>query len=385
MWSLGGAALLVASGLLPWRDAFGAVARGGDVYAFLIGIMALAELARHQGLFAWLATHLLRAGRGSRARLFSLVYLLGTLVTIVLSNDTTAVVLTPAVFAALARTDGDPLPYLYACAFVANAASFVLPISNPANLVIFGHAMPSAIPWLGAFGLASLAAIALTYLSLFFWHRRGLARTYRFDDGEAALAPAQMRAAVAIAAATLGLIAAATFGYNVGYAALALAAAALAAIALRDRDAAGFVAKHLAWHVVPLVAGLFIIVAALDRAGVLDLARAAIVHAQSYGTIVGNLALGASVALASNVFNNLPVALASGYALQTMHALPHSVNATLVAVDLGPNLSITGSLATLLWIIALRRDGIEVTAWQFLRLGFVVVVPALVVALALVR
>ncbi len=79
---------------------------------------------------------------GSPQRLFLLIYIVGTLVTVLLSNDATAIVLTPAVYAATRAAGAKPLPYLFVCAFIANAASFVLPISNPANLVVFGDRMP---------------------------------------------------------------------------------------------------------------------------------------------------------------------------------------------------------------------------------------------------
>ena len=59
----------------------------------------------------------------------------------------------------------------------------------------------------------------------------------------------------------------------------------------------------------------------------------------------------------------------------------HVTGALLIGVDLGPNLSVTGSLATILWLIALRREGLEVGAWQFLKLGMVVMPPALLLAL----
>ena len=52
----------------------------------------------------------------------------------------------------------------------------------------------------------------------------------------------------------------------------------------------------------------------------------------------------------------------------------------LIGVDLGPNLSVTGSLATILWLVVLRREGLEVGAWRFLRLGILVMPPALVLA-----
>ena len=94
--------------------------------------------------------------------------------TVLLSNDATAVVLTPAVYAATRAAKVEPLPYLFVCAFIANAASFVLPISNPANLVVFGKQMPPLSDWLRAFALPSLAAIVATYLALRLTQRRAL-------------------------------------------------------------------------------------------------------------------------------------------------------------------------------------------------------------------
>lgn len=166
VWALGGAVLLILLGWLPLPAALKAVAEGGDVYLFLIGMMVLAELARQQGLFDWLAMYAVQHAKGSGQRLFNLVFLVGTLVTVFLSNDATAVVLTPAVYAACRAAKAEPLPYLFICAFIANAASFVLPISNPANLVVFGSQMPPLLDWLRQFSLPSLAAIGLTYLML---------------------------------------------------------------------------------------------------------------------------------------------------------------------------------------------------------------------------
>ena len=148
IWACLGAGLLLAFHLVPFPEALDAVTKGYDVYLFLVGMMVLAELARREGVFDWLAGIAICAAAGSRARLFALIYLLGIVVTTVLSNDATAVVLTPAVYAVMKRAEGDPLPYLFSCAFIANAASFVLPISNPANLVMFGNNLPPLLPWL---------------------------------------------------------------------------------------------------------------------------------------------------------------------------------------------------------------------------------------------
>src|SRR5215471_1855613 len=174
VWAVAGAALLVLLGLLPWSDALNGMRKGVDVYLFLVGMMLVAELARLEGLFDYLAAYAVEHARGSPQRLFLLVYAVGILVTVLLSNDATAIVLTPAVYAATRAAGAAPLPYLFVCAFIANAASFVLPISNPANLVVFGSRMPHLTEWLRQFALPSIASIAVTYAVLRLTQRKAL-------------------------------------------------------------------------------------------------------------------------------------------------------------------------------------------------------------------
>jgi arsenical pump membrane protein len=357
---------------LAWH----AVLRGADVYAFLIGIMALSEIARYCGVFDWLAQELVAASGNSRGRLFFFVYLLGTIVTTLLSNDTTAVVLTPAIAAAVARTSAPPLPYLYVCAFVANAASFVLPISNPANLVVFGGHLPALGPWLQAFLLPSVASVVLTYLTMLMMFRRDLRGELETEPLREDRHPARSLAATVVGAATAVLVVAAGLHQDIGVVALAGAAVALALVAVHARDTVAFVMRHIAWHIIGLVAVLFIVVSELDRFGALALLRSLFSHGAP-------LVVGVVVALLDNAINNLPVALAAGTALPA--ASPAVARAAVVAVDLGPNLAISGSLATLLWMHALRRDGIRVTFGQFLTVGCIVTAPALVAALLAVR
>ncbi len=170
-----------ASAICRRHQALLAAQRGTDVYLFLAGMMVLAELARRQGLFDWLAWHAVAASKGSQVRLFALIYGVGIAVTTLLSNDATAVVLTPAVYAAVKKARTATLPYLFICAFIANAASFVLPISNPANLVVFGKSMPPLMDWLRFFALPSVAAIAVTYALLRFLVRHELRGEMEMD------------------------------------------------------------------------------------------------------------------------------------------------------------------------------------------------------------
>ena len=171
VWAVTGAVLIILLGLLPLADGARAVAKGLDVYLFLIGMMLLSEIARREGLFEWVAAFAVNHANRSPRRLFLLIYGVGVGVTAFLSNDATAVVLTPAVFAAAKTAKADPLPYLFICAFIANAASFVLPISNPANLVLYGDHVPPLGPWLASFALPSLLSILATY-GMLRWSQR---------------------------------------------------------------------------------------------------------------------------------------------------------------------------------------------------------------------
>ena len=87
------------------------------------------------------------------------------------------------------------------------------------------------------------------------------------------------------------------------------------------------------------------------------------------------------LAVACNVLNNLPAGLLAGAIVPAAHVPVQVVGAVLIGIDLGPNLSVTGSLATMLWLVALRRTGEAVSTRQFLRLGVVVMPPALLLAL----
>ena len=139
--------------------------------------------------------------------------------------------------------------------------------------------------------------------------------------------------------------------------------------------------KDISWGVLPLVAALFVLVEGLDRTGVLGALSQLLQTAAEKSVTATAFGAGTIVALASNLTNNLPAGLIAGSAAAAAN-LPHQViGALLIGVDLGPNLSVTGSLATILWLIALRREGEHVAARQFLRLGLVVMPPALLLSL----
>ena len=384
VWAVIGAAILVLGSLLSWSQARAAVLQGTDVYLFLAGMMLLAELARTEGLFDWVAALAVRWARGSPRRLFALVYLVGIAVTAFLSNDATAVVLTPAVYAAARQARTDPLPYLFVCAFIANAASFLLPISNPANLVVFASHLPPLPMWLVSFTAPSLVAIATTFVLLRVTQRRALIEAFAPDVPLPPLTRGARLAALGILLTAVALLWASAAGLELGLPTFVAGVMTALLALLLDRRPPWRLLGGISWGVIPLVAGLFVLVAGLGRTGLLDEIRDALQQLTLHSGHMATLAAGAGIAAACNVMNNLPVALIAGSIGSSPHVSVALKDAMLVGVDLGPNLSVTGSLATILWLIALRREKVHVDGLTFLRLGLLVMPPALLLSLVVV-
>jgi arsenical pump membrane protein len=379
-WIGGGAVLLVALRLIPLRLAGHAIVEGLDVYLFLIGMMLLSELAREQGVFDWMSATAVRGAHGSCLRLFALVYAIGTLVTIFMSNDATAVVLTPAILSAFRKAKVKPLPYLFACAFIANAASFVLPISNPANLVVFHHGMPPLGLWMLSFGLPSVLSIVTTYGVLRFVFRRQLSDTIDESVEGVALTEAGKLVLGGLVIMVGVLLTASALDKDLGLPTCLAALAITAVVTIRSRSNPIALVKKISWGTLALVAGLFVMVDAVESIGALKYTQQALQWAQAQGVVIGALVLSFVVGLANNVVNNLPLGLVAGATVQAAHAKGLIANAVLIGVDLGPNLSVTGSLATILWLIALRREELEVTFWDFFKVGIIAMPAALLAA-----
>ncbi len=381
--------LLIVLRLIPLRLAAHAAAKGTDVYLFLIGMMLLSELAREQGVFDWVASVALRQARGSCSRLFLLVYGAGTLVTIFMSNDATAVVLTPAILTAVRKAKVTPLPYLFVCALIANAASFVLPISNPANLVVFHTNMPPLIEWLADFSVPSLLSIVATYFVMRLLFRHELLNSIQGEventelSGNGKLLLAGLVLMIAV------LLTASAMKKDLGLPTCLAALTITLVLSIKAKSNLITLAREISWGTLLLVAGLFVMVDAIESQGALQLTQQWLAWASALGQNTGAMVVGFTLGIANNIVNNLPLGLIAGGTLQAVHAKGLMANAVLIGVDLGPNLSVTGSLATILWLLAIRKDSsgevsgekLHLNAWQFLKVGAIAMPVALFAAL----
>jgi len=365
VWPAAGSCVVLALGADAPRTMVLAIARQWNVLLFILGLMGLAAAAEESGAFAWITAVLLERARGSRRRLFVALFLAGAVLTLVLSNDATAIVLTPIVYRAIANRGGDAMPFLFACTFVADTASFGFPFANPANVLILPYAQ--LMPYLLHLGPPQVAAIALNlafFLSLFRSQLRG---RYEFEPALRASAAA-LRTLAAMACVGIAYIVALALHWPLGPVAAAGAGLTLTVALVPPRA----VLRHVSWSTFALLAGLFALLDAVARAGFVGWALHRLEGLSRFGTLALDAAAAGGAALFSNLLNNLPVAIASSYVVARLPS-EHLAYPLIVGVDLGPNLTTTGSLATILWLAVLRDRGVHVSAFEYLKLGAVVV------------
>ncbi len=371
------AGLVLLLGLASPAEVWARVLQLLPTVAFLAAILVLAHLADSEGVFDWLGSRLAVAANGNPRRLLVFTFAAAAGTTAVLSLDATVVLLTPVVFATASTLRVRAKPHVYACTHLANSASTLLPVSNLTNLLAFGATGLSFLSFTGLMVLPWVVSIGIE-LGVFLWFFAG-------DLGgvgvvEAERQEKQEKQAPVFALAVLGAVLVG-FGLTslVGLAPVWVAAAGAVVLAVRGIAAKRVRVRAVVVEAAPLfllfVLGLAVVVQAV-AAGGLGRGLAAIVPGSA--GLVGLLAAAGIAAVLANVVNNLPAVLVLLPALGA-HPAPGIVLAVLLGVNLGPNLSYVGSLATLLWRRILAGRGMVPTLREFVRLG-ALTVPASLVA-----
>jgi arsenical pump membrane protein len=368
------AGVAILSGAVPAGNAWAETRRLLPVVGFLAVVLALAKLCDDEGLFTALGAAVARMCGNRPKGLLAGVFAVAAVTTAVLSLDATVVLLTPVVFVTAARVGARPRPHVYACSHLANTASLLLPVSNLTNLLAFTvsgltfikFAMVMALPW--------VVAVAVEFLIFRWFFRADLA-------AEAAPPPATVsdpplpRFTVAVLAMTLaGFVVTSLLSVNPAWAALAGALV----LALRALRAGRTTPRGLVASTSPLflafVIALGVVVTGLLDNGLSSLLGDVLPDGSSLPVL---LALAGLSAVLANLVNNLPAVLALLPIVAAGGSGP--VLAVLIGVNIGPNLTYVGSLATLLWRRVLHHHDVEPALGRFTRLG-ALTVPATLAA-----
>ncbi len=406
------AVIVIVTGALPLTAARAESQRLLPVVGFLAAVLVLGQLCESEGLFTAAGARLAKASHDRPVRLLTGTFVLASVTTAVLSLDTTVVLLTPVVHETAARLRLPPKPYIYACTHLANSASLLLPVSNLTNLLAFSVSGLSLTGFTATMGLPWLAAITVEYVVFRVFFRADLAagpraaapeEADRADQDETDLDRAAQDEAdlggadqdradqdrvplfpLAVVVATLAGFTVTSFaGVNPAWAAFG-GALLLAVRALRRRDiSVGGIVRAAAVPFLLFVLCLGLVVQALVGNGLGTVIARVLPHGSSLPAL---LAIAAIAAATANLVNNLPAVLLLLAAVTAGGTPPAHVAgpvlAILIGVNIGPNLTYAGSLATLLWRRLLAERDHDVDLAEFTRLGLATVPPGLVAATA---
>lgn len=360
LWALAAtaAALCLVGGWVPATAAAQTLTRAAPVLLFLVAVTALAQLSDAAGVFDAAASRAACLARGRTWLLFLLVVAMATLTTILLSLDTTAVLLTPVVLSMCAQLGLAPLPFAMATVSLANTASLLLPVSNLTNLLAIGPLGLSSGAYVARMWPSALTAVVVTAALLLLLYGNQLRGRYPLptapEVADRVLFWCCIGAVGAFAVLILG-------GVDVTVAALGCAGIALVAFLLRRRDLLRW--TLIPWRLVLLVGALFVLVEGARGLGLDDVLTAAA------GTGTGPtelLRLAGTAAVGANIINNLPAYLALE---PVTDGSADRLLAVLIGVNTGPVICMWGSLATLLWLEQCRARGVKVSARSFAGVG----------------
>jgi len=384
-----GAIVMLASGVVLPPEAFEVLRASANILLFFLGLMLISAVADRAGFFEWSALKAVRLAKGNGRRLLFIVFALGAVITAFLSNDATALMLTPVVYVLVTKLRLNALPYVFACAFIANTASLILPVSNPVNLLAVDKFDLTLGEYLRFLFLPALLAITVNIALFAIIFRKQISTPFKDDDfGETVKVDAFfLFVCSGLALTALGYIFASIYGLPLSWPALGGAAILIAGGFGFRRLNLGSVGPSISWSILLFIFSLALLVKGLDNAGATNALGEALSGLSSNGSLEAVASTSFGTAAGSNLINNWSMMMVSVSSLANIsNSVPHFdqslIYSAIIGADLGPNIAIIGSLSSMLWLVLLRQRGLNIHPLQYMKLGLIVT-PLLLIVSAL--
>jgi len=382
-----GAILMLATSIISPSDAYDVLKTTDNILLFFLGLMVVCAVADRAGFFEWSAFRAVKLANGRGRRLLLVLFGLGTVITTFFSNDATALILTPIVYVVVTRLKLNPLPYVFACAFIANTASMMLPISNPVNLLPVDQFGLTLSEYLRFLLLPTILAILINVVLFAIIFRKAISTSFKYDATgfSVKIDGFFLFTCVGLILTALGYIFASLYGLPLSWPALGGAAILLIGGFVFRRLTFKRVNSGISWSILLFIFCLALLVKGLDNAGVTHTIGEGLTNLSSKGSLGAILATSFGTAVGSNLINNWSMMMVSVSSLGNISTSITSVNqgliySSIVGADLGPNIAIIGSLSSMLWLVILRQRGLDIHPMQYLRLGLIVAPPMLLAA-----
>lgn len=358
----------------------------------IASLMTITLVAEQVGLLQILARYVAKAARGDARKLFTYLFVSGTMTGTVFTNDAAILIFTPMVFALIEEVQMDSwtlenkIPFYFSVLYVGNLVG-ALVISNPINIVVssfFGIRFADYASWMI---IPAVVSMVVSYLGLRLFFRNVIPRTYRVPD-EARHDPLDrgmvIPCAIVLALTLLGFFSEDFTGLPTWLVALASASTLLVMHGLRGHSTVRVI-RGVGWDVIVFVVGIFLVVVGLRNAGFAHLIAGLINQLGGQNPSSFAFATGFIAAIFSSLFNNHPTAGLMIFVLKDL-SLPvlqtkMLVFAALIGGDLGPKMLPIGSLAALMWFRILRERGVDIPYSLYIKIGVPVTLAAVFLSL----
>jgi arsenical pump membrane protein len=348
--------------------------------------MLMTGVVQEVGAFERLAARIeSRARSNTAAHTFTVVFVLSVITPSLLNNDAAILILTPLVVLLTRRIfPGKPeltIAFAFAVFLAPGVAPFI--VSNPMNMIVAEYTGLGFNSYAEVMLPISIAGAALTYVVLRLVYRNLLRSAKPVDTGPVATIarhPAERPAVALLVMIFLAYPIAAALGGEIWFVAVAGAVGSLILARVYRIAPLPKVAGHVSLDILAFLWGIFLVVQGLQSVGTVEWLASFYDIAEASGGGEQLARIGVTSAVGSAVIDNHPMSILNMMAIGADEN-PKLLLSALVGGDIGPRLLPIGSLAGLLWIDLLRRSGIQVGVWQFLRLGTVVLIPTMALSL----
>lgn len=372
-----GALLMIISGLVNLTDVADILRDTGGILIMLFAMMVISIIVDEAGFFHWMAAHSLRLAKGNGRRLFFNTFIMGTIVTTVISNDATALIITPIVYSFVSALGINPIPFLLVCTFIADTASLSLPVSNLTNLLVYDQLGLSFMPYVSAMLLPTITAVIVNYVVFRLVFAKKIPKKYDIEDlpnpdSFIRNRPFFIAASVGLIIIILGYVVGSWMGVSLAYIAVFGALALMCVGKYYKQINEKKVFSQVSWSVLVFVVGMFIVVRGIQKTGLPVMAAGWLLDHSGDSMLKAIIYTSLGTAIGSNILNNVPMDMMMISVLKSMtntqwvEPLAYSV---ILGAGLGPNLTVIGSLATMLWLGTIRRKGVNITTAYYLKIG----------------
>ena len=388
--SLGALAMLV-TGVVSLTQVFEALVTNANILLFFLGLMLISALAERAGFFNWSAFKAIQLANGNGRRLLLIIFGVGAAITAFFSNDATALILTPVVYVLVTKLRLNPLPYVFTCAFIANTASILLPVSNPVNLLPVDRFGLTLGEYLRFLLVPALLAITINVILFILIFNKDIKALFNMDSLKEKVKTDNFFwfVCIGLAITAAGYILVSIYGMPLSWPALAGAGILIIGGFSFHRITPSTLTSSISWSILLFIFSLALLTKGLENAGITHVLGKTLVWLSTKGTLEAVVAITVGTGLGSNLINNWTMMMVSVSSLVSASNPVASFDQSLIyssilGADLGPNIAILGSLSSMLWLVLLRRRGLDIHPLQYLRLGLIVTPPMLIAsALAL--